>query len=82
MKKISPADAERLGELPKEMGKIFNKYEISSLVTFEIDETKHIFSFSGNIPDTSYLFAIMVKDLCWQWKVSKKYFIDLIKKAV
>ena len=45
MKKISPADAERLGELLKEMGKIFNKYEISSLVTFEIDETNISFAF-------------------------------------
>jgi len=64
------------------MGKIFNKYEISSLVTFEIDEKRHIFSCSGNIPDTSYLFIVMVKDLCRQWKIRKKYFIDLIKKTV
>jgi hypothetical protein len=80
MKKISPADAERLGELLKEMGKIFNQYKISSLVTFQLDENKHVFSCSGNIPDTSYLFAIMVKDLCRRWKVRKKYFIDIIKK--
>lgn len=82
MKKISPADAERLGELLNEMGKIFNRYEIASLVTFQLDENKHVFSCSGSKPDVSYLFVSMVKDLCKQWSVEKKYFIEAIKKFV
>lgn len=82
MKKMNPKDAKRLGELVKEMGTIFNKYEIPSLVTFQLDETKHIFSCSGRITDISYLFVSMVKDLCREWETRKELFIDLIKKAI
>jgi hypothetical protein len=82
MKKISPQDSERLGILLKEMGKIFNRYEIPSLIAFEIDERKGIFSCSGSISDNSYLFVSMVKDLCRHWRVRKEYFVELIKNAM
>ncbi len=82
MKKPTPEEYQRLGELFREMQMILKKYHVPSVLILELEEGKEIVQLSGTFIDFSYLITILIKHLCQKYRIAKDYFIDTIEKFV